>query len=147
VELGGGLRAVAEYGTLRFTRAGDAEPPPPVQLVVPGRARFGDWELEARLEGPGDVAVTDVGPAVTVRAWRDGDRMRPAGLGGSKSLQDLFTDRKVPRALRRTLPVIEANGEIVWVAGVAVDERFVAGEGESGAVALSARRPTTAMMG
>jgi tRNA(Ile)-lysidine synthase len=138
VELGGGLRAVAEYGTLRFTRAGDAEPPPPVQLVVPGRARFGDWELEARLEGAGDVAVTGVGPAVTVRAWRDGDRMRPAGLGGSKSLQDLFTDRKVPRALRRTLPVIEANGEIVWVAGVAVDERFVAREGDPGAVAFTA---------
>jgi tRNA(Ile)-lysidine synthase len=138
VELGGGLRAVAEYGTLRFTRSGDTEPPPPVRLVVPGRARFGDWELEARLEGPGDVAVTDVGPAVTVRAWRDGDRMRPAGLGGSKSLQDLFTDRKVPRALRRTLPVIESNGAIVWVAGVAVDERFAAGEGEPGAVALTA---------
>jgi tRNA(Ile)-lysidine synthase len=49
--------------------------------------------------------------------------MRPAGLGGSKSLQDLFTDRKVPRALRRSLPVVEANGEIVWVAGVAAVER------------------------
>ena len=109
LDLGGGLRAVAEYGTLRFTRAADAEPPAPVELAVPGRARFGDWELEARLEGPGDVAVTDLGPAVTVRAWRDGDRMRPAGLGGSKSLQDLFTDRKVPRALRRTLPVVEAE--------------------------------------
>jgi tRNA(Ile)-lysidine synthase len=139
LDLGGGLRAVAEYGTLRFTRAGDAAPPSPVQLVVPGRARFGDWELEARLEGPGDVAVTDVGSAVTVRGWRDGDRMRPIGLGGSKSLQDLFTDRKVPRALRRTLPVIESNGEIVWVAGVAVDERFAAREGEPGAVALTAR--------
>jgi tRNA(Ile)-lysidine synthase len=138
LDLGGGLRAVAEYGTLRFSRAADAEPPAAVELAVPGRARFGDWELEARLEGPGDVAVTDVGPAVTVRAWRDGDRMRPAGLGGSKSLQDLFTDRKVPRALRRTLPVIEANGEIVWVAGVAVDERFVAREGEPGAVAFTA---------
>ena len=76
---------------------------------------------------------------MTVRAWRDGDRMRPAGLGGSKSLQDLFTDRKVPRALRRTLPVVEAGGEIVWVAGVAVDERFAADEGAPGAVALSAR--------
>ena len=130
---------MAEYGTLRFTRAADAEPPAPVELAVPGRARFGDWELEARLEGPGDVAVTDLGPAVTVRAWRDGDRMRPAGLGGSKSLQDLFTDRKVPRALRRTLPVVEAGGEIVWVAGVAVDERFAAREGEPAAVALSAR--------
>jgi tRNA(Ile)-lysidine synthase len=139
VDLGGGLRAVAEYGTLRFTRAGDAEPPAPVELTVPGRARFGDWELEAHLEGPGDVAVTDIGSPVTVRSWRDGDRMRPAGLGGSKSLQDLFTDRKVPRALRRTLPVVEARGEIVWVAGVAVDERFAAAEGAPGAVALSAR--------
>jgi len=139
LDLGGGLRAVAEYGTLRFTRAEEAEPPAPVELPVPGRARFGDWELEARRDRPGDVAVTDLGSAVTVRAWRDGDRMRPAGLGGSKTLQDLFTDRKVPRALRRTLPVVEAGGEIVWVAGVAVDERFAAAEGDPGAVALSAR--------
>jgi tRNA(Ile)-lysidine synthase len=65
--------------------------------------------------------------------------MRPTGLGGTKTLQDLFTDRKVPRALRRTLPVVEAGGEIVWVAGVAVDERFAAEEGAPGAVALSAR--------
>jgi tRNA(Ile)-lysidine synthase len=139
LDLGGGLRAVAEYGTLRFTRGADAEPPPPVELAVPGHARFGDWELEARLGGPGDVSVTGLGPAVTVRAWREGDRMRPAGLGGSKSLQDLFTDRKVPRALRHTLPVVEAGGEIVWVAGVAVDERFAAAEDDPGAVALTAR--------
>jgi len=143
LDLGGGLRAVAEYGTLRFSRATDAEPPAPVELAVPGRARFGDWELEARLEGPGDVAVTDLGPAVTVRAWRDGDRMRPAGLGGTKSLQDLFTDRKVPRALRRTLPVVESGGEIVWVAGVAVDERFASAAGAPGAVALTAHVPNT----
>ena len=139
VDLGGGLRAVSEYGTLRFTRTADAEPPAPVELAVPGRARFGDWEVEARLSGRGDVSVTDLGSAVTIRAWRDGDRMRPAGLGGSKSLQDLFTDRKVPRALRHTLPVVEAAGTIVWVAGVAVDERFAAAEDAPGAVALSAR--------
>jgi tRNA(Ile)-lysidine synthase len=139
LDLGGGLRAVAEYGTLRFTPSPDAEAPPPVELRVPGRARFGDWELEAIVGGVGDVTVTDLGPSVTVRAWRDGDRMRPAGLGGSKSLQDLFTDRKVPRALRRTLPVVEAGGQIVWVAGVAVDERFATAEGTPGAVALSAR--------
>jgi tRNA(Ile)-lysidine synthase len=65
--------------------------------------------------------------------------MRPVGLGGTKSLQDLFTDRKVPRELRRSLPVVEARGQIVWVAGVAVDERFAAPDGP-GAVGLSARR-------
>ena len=138
LDLGGGLRAVAEYGTLRFTHAREEAVPDPVELTVPGRVRFGDWEVEATLAGVGDVSVTGLGAAATVRAWREGDRMRPAGLGGTKTLQDLFTDRKVPRALRRTLPVVEAAGEIVWVAGVAVDERFAAAEG-AGAVALSAR--------
>jgi tRNA(Ile)-lysidine synthase len=139
LDLGGGLRAVAEYGTVRFTRAREEAAPDPVELTVPGRVRFGDWEVEARIGGAGDVSVTGIGATATVRAWREGDRMRPAGLGGSKSLQDLFTDRKVPRALRRTLPVVEAKGEIVWVAGVAVDERFAAAEGAPGAVALGAR--------
>jgi tRNA(Ile)-lysidine synthase len=137
LDLGGGLRAVAEYGTLRFTRAREEAVPEPVELTVPGRVRFGDWEVEATLGGPGDVSVSGLGGAATVRAWREGDRMRPAGLGGSKTLQDLFTDRKVPRALRRTLPVVEADGDIVWVAGVAVDERFAAGGEEPGVVWLS----------
>jgi tRNA(Ile)-lysidine synthase len=139
LDLGGGLRAVAEYGTLRFTRAREESVPDPAELTVPGRVRFGDWEVEARLGAGGDVTVAGLGSTVTVRAWREGDRMRPAGLGGTKTLQDLFTDRKVPRALRRTLPVVEAAGEIVWVAGVAVDERFATREGSGGEVALSAR--------
>jgi tRNA(Ile)-lysidine synthase len=139
LDLGGGVRAVAEYGTLRFTRAREESVPDPVELPVPGRVRFGDWEIEASVGGGGDVSVTGLGPAATVRAWRDGDRMRPVGLGGTKTLQDLFTDRKVPRALRRTLPVVEAGGEVVWVAGVAVDERFAAGEDAPGVVGLSAR--------
>jgi tRNA(Ile)-lysidine synthase len=143
LDLGGGLRAISEYGTLRFTRDPDAEPPAPAPLAVPGRARFGDWEVEASPGEAGDVRVRSeaLGSAATVRAWRDGDRMRPEGLGGTKTLQDLFTDRKVPRALRRTLPVVEAGGEIVWVAGVALDEHFAAREGEEGSVGLSARRP------
>jgi tRNA(Ile)-lysidine synthase len=139
IDLGGGLRAIAEYGTLRFTRAREEVVPDPAELTVPGRVRFGDWEVEASLGAGGDVTVTGLGSTATVRAWREGDRMRPAGLGGTKTLQDLFTDRKVPRALRHTLPVVESRGEIVWVAGVAVDERFAAHEGESDTVGLSAR--------
>ena len=142
LDLGQGLRAVAEYGTLRFTRDPAAAAPDPVELVVPGSARFGDWEVEARLGEAGEATVSapELGPTALVRPWREGDRMRPVGLGGSKSLQDLFTDRKVPRALRRTLPVVEAGGEVVWVAGVALDERFAASGPGPDAVGLSARR-------
>jgi tRNA(Ile)-lysidine synthase len=64
--------------------------------------------------------------------------MRPAGLGGSKTLQDLFTDRKVPARERASWPVVEAGGEIACVPAVAVDERFRAGRGP--VVAISARR-------
>jgi tRNA(Ile)-lysidine synthase len=139
LDLGGGLRAVVEYGTLRFTRAREEVVPDPVPLTVPGRVRFGDWEVEATPGAPGEVAVTELAPTLTVRGWREGDRMRPAGLGGTKTLQDLFTDRKVPRALRHTLPVVVSGDEIVWVAGVAVDERFAVPRGAPGAVGLSAK--------
>ena len=133
---------MAEYGLLRFKRAqAAASRRRPVALPVPGRARFGDWEVEALLDAAGEVTRrAALGAAATVRAWRDGDRMRPVGLGGTKTLQDLFTDRKVPRALRHSLPVVEAGGEIVWVAGVALDERFASEPGAAGAVGLVARR-------
>ena len=124
LDLPGGLRAIVEYGTVRFSRAREEEPPDPVVLHIPGSVTFGRWRLEAHPGEVGDVVLSGVGEAVTVRAWRDGDRMRPAGLGGTKSLQDVFTDRKVPRELRRTLPVVEVDGEIAWVAGVAIGERF-----------------------
>jgi tRNA(Ile)-lysidine synthase len=105
---------------------------------VPGSCRFGDWQLECALEpaagaplagslGSAEVPRLDAGllaATLVVRSWRDGDRMRPLGLDGTKSLQDLFVDHKVPRSLRRVLPVVESAGEIAWVAGVAVSEAF-----------------------
>ena len=137
--MGGGVRAVSEYGMLRFDREGPAPALDPVPLGVPGTARFGEWDVRAG--DAGEVTVTVAGP-LTVRAWQDGDRIRPAGLGGTKTLADLFTDRKVPRELRRTLPVVVSGDDVVWVAGVAVDERFAAAEGAEGAIGLAAtRRP------
>jgi tRNA(Ile)-lysidine synthase len=96
-------------------------------------------------EGP-DHAVLDpraLGSALVVRAWREGDRIRPLGLGGSKSLQDLFTDRKVPRSLRHALPVVTSDARIVWIAGVAVSEEFAAKAGDAESAILSAAQVAT----
>jgi tRNA(Ile)-lysidine synthase len=146
VELGGGVEARAEHGHVRFTCGPEAEPAE-ATLVVPGVCRFGSWEVRAELvagvrpaEGP-DLAVLDpvaLGGSVTVRAWRDGDRMRPLGLGGSKSLQDLFTDRKVPRSLRHALPVVTSEGRIAWIPGVAVSDEFAARPDAEESAVLSA---------
>jgi tRNA(Ile)-lysidine synthase len=149
VELGGGVDAQIEGGHVRFT-TGAAGEPGPGRLPVPGSCRFGTWEVRAELssgvppaDGP-DLAVLDpeaLGGELVVRAWREGDRMRPLGLGGSKSLQDLFTDRKVPRSLRHALPVVTSEGRIVWIAGVAVSEEFAAKPGASESAVLSASQP------
>jgi tRNA(Ile)-lysidine synthase len=129
LDVGGGLRAVAEYGRLRFEHAGEQDAiPAPVSVHVPGRVRFGSGELVAARDGTGDVTIAAAGP-LEVRARRPGDRIRPVGLGGTKTLQDLFVDRKVPRAQRAAWPVVTCGGEIAWVPGIALDERFTAAEG------------------
>ena len=72
-----------------------------------------------------------------VRTRRPGDRLRPTAAG-SRSLQDLFVDRKVPRALRDQVPVVtDANGTIVWVAGVAADVSVRDAVPSGGVVVLS----------
>jgi tRNA(Ile)-lysidine synthase len=60
-------------------------------------------------------------------------------MAGSKSLQDLFTDSGVPRSLRHSLPVITVDGEVAWVAGVAVSESFRLDPGTEQVAVLTAR--------
>jgi tRNA(Ile)-lysidine synthase len=127
LDVGGGLRAVVEYGRLRFDPAPPG-PPAAARLDVPGRAAYGAGELiceESDLPlGEGVLDADALAPPLEVRPWRPGDRMRPLGLGGSRTLQDLFTDRKVPRERRARVPVVVSGGEIAWVPGVATGERF-----------------------
>jgi tRNA(Ile)-lysidine synthase len=152
VELGGGVRAVCEGGLVRFEVASpaDAAPvPAAAALKVPGTCRLGGWEVRAELHpvpveptGP-DVATLDaarLGGELEVRTWREGDRIRPLGLGGSKTLQDLFTDGRVPRSQRHDVPVVLASGQIAWVAGLAVADDFKLSDQTENVVVLSARR-------
>jgi tRNA(Ile)-lysidine synthase len=151
VSLQGGLEALCEYGIVRFQRPAAAALAAPAELAVPGRCRFGDWELTCVVEPVGkragelgsvDAPVLDaalLAPTLTVRRWAEGDRMTPLGLAGTKTLQDLFVDRKVPRSVRSLLPVVESGGEIAWVAGVAVGDAFKVGERTTDAARLEAR--------
>lgn len=147
IELGAGVEARVEQGKVSFA-AGIAPEPADTVLSVPGSCRFGDWEIRAELGGRAVPGAARLDPArlerqLGVRAWRSGDRMRPLGLGGSKSLQDIFGDRKVPRSLRGTVPVVTSGDRIAWVAGIAVSGEFAAdaGGGEATVLCVASRRP------
>jgi tRNA(Ile)-lysidine synthase len=126
LDLGGGLRAVVEYGRLRFDHGPAAAPPVAGVLPVPGSIDYGGWRLTCEEADDGVFDADRLGSQLDVRPWRAGDRMRPLGVGGSRTLQDLFTDRKVPRERRPGVPVVVAGDEIAWVPGVATGERFAA---------------------
>jgi tRNA(Ile)-lysidine synthase len=66
-----------------------------------------------------------VGRSVVLRHWRPGDRFQPIGMAKPVKLQDLFTNQKVLRSRRRDLMVAAAtNGELFWVEGLRIGERF-----------------------
>ncbi len=147
LDVGNGLRAIAEYGALRFeplgTGPGGALPGAAVVLPIPGSVSFGSVEVRCELaepaREPGMLDRASLGTELVVRSWRPGDRMAPLGLGGTKSLQDLFTARRVPRLERGAVPVVESGGEIAWVAGVATAEPFKVTPATREAVRLSCR--------
>ena len=56
------------------------------------------------------------------RSWQPGDRMRPLGAEGSRKLQDIFVDAKLPASKRGQVPLFECDGEIVWIPGYRIAE-------------------------
>ncbi|MBP7407534.1 MAG: tRNA lysidine(34) synthetase TilS [Flavobacteriales bacterium] len=63
---------------------------------------------------------------VELRTWKDGDRMRPVGLGGSKLISDVLTDAKVPADRKQDALVLVSGGRIAWLCGHRVGEGFQA---------------------
>ena len=71
-----------------------------------------------RLPAEASVDAEMVGDApIVVRSFEPGDRMEPWGMAGSRKLQDIFTDQKIPRAQRSSIPVVVCRGEIIWIPG------------------------------
>jgi len=81
--------------------------------------------------------------SLLVRQWRPGDRMHPLGASGSKKIQDLFTDLKVPRRVRHEVPLLVSLGQIAWVVGYRIAEKFKLDEGTISAVRVEVLRVTS----
>lgn len=72
-----------------------------------------------------------------LRTRRDGDFLRPLGMGGKKKLiSDVFTDKKIPHALRSRVPLLARGSEILWAAGVGISEEIKI-DTQSGAIRLT----------
>lgn len=59
-----------------------------------------------------------------LRCWRAGDRFQPLGLSHQKKVSDFLTDEKELILPRQQMLVLESGGEIAWVVGSRMSEKF-----------------------
>lgn len=58
------------------------------------------------------------------RSWQPGDSFIPLGMTQRKKISDFLVDEKVPLGLKTRVTVLESDGEIAWVVGFRIDNRF-----------------------
>jgi tRNA(Ile)-lysidine synthase len=117
-----------------------APAPAPAELQIPGTLQLSVGTLSADALDVADTeevlrlrtvcgpyhALCDadsLGLTLTVRSRRPGGRIRPVGLKGTRKVQDILVDDRVPEAQRDRIVILENHGRIVWIPGHALDER------------------------
>lgn len=124
-DVAGGQLEVA-YGRTRFRQQSEPTMAAPEAVVVAAvdtglRVPWGGGSLNFLVHdgSVGPNVVFDYEKIVwplTLRSWRAGDRMHPRNGRGSRKLQDMFVDAKVPRSARGLLPVlVDADDTILFV--------------------------------
>jgi tRNA(Ile)-lysidine synthase len=109
-----------------------------------GAGSVSRWWLEAGpWNGDTDTVLTNsdrwtayldadqLGPRLTLRRRRPGDRFQPLGMGGQKvEVTDLMINAKIPRQWRKQIPLLvhdrpggNDKEEIAWLVGWRIDER------------------------
>ncbi len=103
---------------------------PPSKAVFDGvsiRWQFDSKKARAPKSKPNQefFDADEVGQQIILRHWRPGDRFKPIGMAIPLKLQDFFTNQKISRNRRRQLIVATtAEGELFWVEGLRISERF-----------------------
>lgn len=59
-----------------------------------------------------------------IRNRKNGDRIIPFGMKGTKKIKDYFIDEKIPKELRDKVPLILDDENILWVVGYRTNEIY-----------------------
>ncbi len=79
----------------------------------------------AKEEAPESLLGLDLlGPELTVRNWRPGDRFLPVHSKSEEKLKRLFSEKHIPEKDRHSWPLVLCGSQVVWVQGFPVARAF-----------------------
>lgn len=61
---------------------------------------------------------------IIIRQRKNGDKINPLGMKGTKKLKDIFIDMKIPKEDRETIPIIQFGSDIGWVVSLKLSDKF-----------------------
>jgi tRNA(Ile)-lysidine synthase len=70
------------------------------------------------------ISKDNIKSSFILRRWKEGDRFYPLGMKNSKKLSDFLTEQKVRASEKKEQLVLTNAGNIVWVVGIRIDERY-----------------------
>lgn len=148
LDAGGGIVCLREYGTMRWLKASEArtEPGRYSYEILEGMSHIdavsAGWTFRLRWLDPGAAGrsrptsrseaifdVSELSFPLQIRNRRPGDRIQVLGLNGSKKVQDMFVDEKLPPSARQSYPLLcDSEGRLLWIPGLRRSSRALAGE-------------------
>ena len=95
----------------------------PFHLSIQVEERLPSFTIESNPE----IAQIDYEKLIfplILRKWLPGDYFVPLGMKGMKKLSDFFIDRKLSLLEKENTWILTSNGQIVWIIGIRLDDRF-----------------------
>jgi len=127
------------------------------KIGIPTDDVYGEWRVEAELyygnsikealEQSDEEKLTacfdyeKTGDDIIMRPRRRGDVFQPLGMDSLKKVGEFMVDARVPRPWRKRIPVFCSSGQIIWLAGLRIDERVKVTSGTRAALCLRLRCP------
>ena len=112
---------------IRFEKEAAKGKPYAYPLAVPGEVVLGQMNIKVRASlkpldraNPRGTLVgqsLSLSAALVVRSWRAGDRFRQAHAAREHKVKELLNEIHSPADQRSHWPVIEADGQVVWLYG------------------------------
>jgi tRNA(Ile)-lysidine synthase len=128
LELAQRLRAERSHRELRLGLAAPAETEavPEYSVTIPGQVEGFGVRLRVEAAASGQTAL--------LRNWRPGDRVRPCYSSSPRKVKEVLERLRVTGSSRSQWPVLEVEGQIVWMRGVEL-------EPEAGITVVAANLP------